>query len=281
MLSLVKSVEQYKLVYDKYIWGKQTKNRTNYFVDAKTVLRYVTDNRLKYTVMGQTLFLFVEQGEYYLMFFVGLSPWTARFPSVEKDICCDVFEGAIVLEPEKGELHQFLEQNGFVCENKYEQVTFSYGKLHTRALDFITNKFWYLNERGLRVGVVRLEDKPEIERLIISQISKYDNIIINDEEWQTEINNENIVGIFDGDILVAFYYFSPKAGRILVKEEYRGHNLSVYLRMYFAAQARWKNSHQNQYDWVEDINLSSKRTFEKLGAVYTGKIKYRYIKREQ
>ena len=122
------------------------------------------------------------------------------------------------------------------------------------------------------------DDKDKFEQIVINNIGMYDGLSIEDELWEEQIKNNNVVGIYILDNLIAVYYFTEKASRIIVEKDYRGKNLSVLLRMYFAAQNRWKNSSKNHYDWVERNNMASKITFEKLCAVYTGKVKDRYVK---
>ena len=135
-----------------------------------------------------------------------------------------------------------------------------------------------LYENNMRIGTVSLNDKSEVEQLIVDYMGKYNKLSIEDEDWQEQIRNNNVVGIYVADNLIAVYYFTEKASRIVVGKNYRGQNLSVYLRMYFASQIRWAISSKNQYDWAEANNISTKITFAKLFAIYTGKIKYRYVK---
>ena len=130
----------------------------------------------------------------------------------------------------------------------------------------------------MRIGTVSLNDKSEVERLIVDYMGKYNKLSIEDEDWQEQIRDNNVVGIYVADNLIAVYYFTEKASRIVVEKNYRGQNLSVYLRMHFASQIRWESSSKNQYDWAEADNISTKITFAKLFAIYTGKTKYRYVK---
>ena len=117
-----------------------------------------------------------------------------------------------------------------------------------------------------------------MERLIVDYMGKYNKLSIEDEDWQEQIRDNNVVGIYVADNLIAVYYFTEKASRIVVEKNYRGQNLSVYLRMHFASQIRWESSSKNQYDWAEADNIFTKITFAKLFAIYTGKTKYRYVK---
>lgn len=130
----------------------------------------------------------------------------------------------------------------------------------------------------MHIKNISCDEKDKFEQLVINNMGKYNGLSIEDEIWEEQIKNSNVVGIYVLDKLIAAYYFTEKAGRIVVEKAYRGKNLSVLLRMYFAAQNRWKNSSKNHYDWVERNNMASKITFEKLCAVYTGKVKDRYVK---
>ena len=143
---------------------------------------------------------------------------------------------------------------------------------------YLEENKWKLYENNMRIGTVSLNDKSEVEQLIVDYMGKYNKLSIEDEDWQEQIRNNNVVGIYVADNLIAVYYFTEKASRIVVGKNYRGQNLSVYLRMYFASQIRWAISSKNQYDWAEANNISTKITFAKLFAIYTGKIKYRYVK---
>ena len=154
----------------------------------------------------------------------------------------------------------------------------SYGNLHTISFKYLEENKWKLYENNMRIGTVSLNDKSEMEQLIVDYMGKYNKLSIEDEDWQEQIRNNNVVGIYVADNLIAVYYFTEKASRIVVGKNYRGQNLSVYLRMYFASQIRWAISSKNQYDWAEANNISTKITFAKLFAIYTGKIKYRYVK---
>lgn len=121
------------------------------------------------------------------------------------------------------------------------------------------------------------DDKSAVEKLIADNIGEYNGFSVEDDDWGKQVKNENVVGLYHDEELIAVHYFTPKASRGIVANKYRGKNLSVLLRMYFASQKRWEDSTANQYDWVGVDNISSKKAFEKLLAIYTGKVKYRYI----
>lgn len=280
MLCSIKSIEQYYAIYEKYVAGRNTKNYTNYFLDSAVLLKFVKSDKVKYSINGDALFLFIDRGDYYMMLFSGVSGDTYAIPSADKEISCDVFEMAESGNRNEKELNALFLKNGFICKHKYEQFRLSYGKLHKRAIEYVEQNYLAFQQMGLSVEPPKLKDKQEIEDLISSKISKYDKLDLSTDEWKSQVNNGNIICIYKDDILAAVYCFSHQAGRIVVKEQYQGKNLSTYLRMYFAAQPRWENSQENQYAWVEFGNLASKKALIKVDAINTGKLKYRYIKEQ-
>lgn len=277
MLKTIKSLSEYEQLYKEYVTEGHVRGYLNYFISKKNISAYINEEKIKYAVVDGTLFLFADQGNYYKMYFWRLTAKTKSLPDADKEICCDIYEqqnNNFTVNV----LHQLFIENNYECKQKYEQVRLSYGNLHTISFKYLEENKWKLYENNMRIGTVSLNDKSEVEQLIVDYMGKYNKLSIEDEDWQEQIRNNNVVGIYVADNLIAVYYFTEKASRIVVGKNYRGQNLSVYLRMYFASQIRWAISSKNQYDWAEANNISTKITFAKLFAIYTGKIKYRYVK---
>ena len=270
MLKTIKSLSEYEQLYNEYVTEGHVRGYLNYFISKKNISAYINEEKIKYAVVDGTLFLFADQGNYYKMYFWRLTAKTKSLPDADKEICCDIYEqqnNNFTVNV----LHQLFIENNYECKQKYEQVRLSYGNLHTISFKYLEENKWKLYENNMRIGTVSLNDKSEVEQLIVDYMGKYNKLSIEDEDWQEQIRNNNVVGIYVADNLIAVYYFT-------VGKNYRGQNLSVYLRMYFASQIRWAISSKNQYDWAEANNISTKITFAKLFAIYTGKIKYRYVK---
>lgn len=277
MLTIIKSLSEYEQLYSKYVTERNVRGYINYFISKNNISTYINDERIKYDVIDETLFLFVDQDDYYKMYFWGLNTNIRNLPVVDKEICCDVYEQQNN-NFSVASLHQLFIENNYECKQKYEQVRLSYGHLHTISFKYLEENKWKLTESNMYIRTVGVNDKHKVEQLIINNMGKYNGLSIEDGKWEEQVKNNNVVGIYISKMLIAVYYFTEKAGRIVVEKSYRSKNLSVYLRMYFASQRRWLNSSKNQYGWAEADNISTKITFEKLFAIYTGKIKYRYVK---
>lgn len=277
MLKTVKSLSEYEQLYNQYVTEGHMRGYLNYFISKKNISTYINEEKIKYAVVDETLFLFADQGNYYKMYFWSLTAKTKILPDADKEICCDIYEqqnNNFTVNV----LHQLFIGNNYVCKQKYDQVRLSYGHLHTISFKYLEDNRWKLTEFNMHIGTVGVNEKHKVEQLIINNMGKYNGLSIEDGNWEEQVKNNNVVGIYISKRLIAVYYFTEKASRIVVEKSYRGKNLSVYLRMYFASQSRWMNSSKNQYDWAEADNISTKIAFEKLFAIYTGKIKYRYVK---
>ena len=62
----------------------------------------------------------------------------------------------------------------------------------------------------MSIDKLKLTDKLEFEQLVIDNMGKYDGFSIEDPEWEEQIKNNNVVGIYILDKLVAAYYFTEK-----------------------------------------------------------------------
>lgn len=277
MLKIINSLQEYEQLYSRYVTEKNIRGHINYFISKNNLSAYINDGKVKYDVVDETLFLFVDQSDYYKMYFWGITPNTRNLPVADKDICCDIYEQRDN-DLNVTFLHQLLIRNNYECKQKYEQVRLSYGKLHTISFKYLEENKRKLLESNMHIGTVGINDKHQVDQLIINNMGKYNKLSVEDEDWKQQIDNHNVVGIYVLEELIAMYYFTEKASRAIVEKSYRGQNLSVYLRMYFASQSRWLNSLKNQSDWAESDNISTKVALEKLFAIYTGKIKYRYVK---
>lgn len=278
MLKVINSLSEYNDLYNKYVGQRKLSGYTNFFVNKDKLTVYIVQHKIKYAVLEDVLFLFVDQDEFYKMYFLGLHDKVNRIPKADKSICCDIYE------QHKNDthikyIHEIFQNNQFIIDEAYEQVRLSYGSLNKIVSKYLNKNIKKLKKENLVFSDVRLEDCFQVETLIKENMGIYNKLSIEDESLQNQIRNHNVVGVYDKDDLIAVYYFTEKAGRVIVKKNYRGKNLSVLLRMYFAIQSRWNNSSRVCYGWVGSSNISSKIAFERLFAVYTGKIKYRYIKK--
>lgn len=80
---------------------------------------------------------------------------------------------------------------------------YSYGNLHTISFKYLEENKWKLYENNMRIGTVSLNDKSEVEQLIVDYMGKYNKLSIEDEDWQEQIRNNNVVGIYVADNLIA------------------------------------------------------------------------------
>ena len=276
MLKTINSLNEYQKLYNDYVISRKIRGATNFFVNKNIIPEYITERKVKYEVINGTLFILVDQGEFYRLYFCGLTNDVQKLPVADKDVCCDIYE------QQKNDIHiafihTLLLSSGFICQQRYDQVRLFYGYLHKLSNKYLEKYSRKLSNAGMIMKTVSIDDKKSVEKLIADNMGKYDGLSIEDDDWSEQVKNANVVGLYVREKLIAVYYFSTKAGRIIVDSNYRGKNLSVLLRMYFASQKRWEWSTKNQYDWAEADNLPSKKTFEKLLAIYTGKMKYRYI----
>lgn len=271
------SLSEYEKLYSKYIISKKINTYTNLFINKRKLCSYIKDKRIMYSIIDGSLFLFVNEYDYYKLYFYGININLKKLPAVDKNICCDVYlHKNNLLRADF--FYKLFVNNSFMQIGRYEQVRLCYGKLYNEACKYLKDNSQKLIKHNMYIKNLNYDDKDKFEQIVINNIGMYDGLSIEDELWEEQIKNNNVVGIYILDNLIAVYYFTEKASRIIVEKDYRGKNLSVLLRMYFAAQNRWKNSSKNHYDWVERNNMASKITFEKLFAVYTGKVKDRYVK---
>lgn len=276
MLKTINSLNEYEKLYNDYVICRNIRGYTNLFINQVNLPEYIAIGKVKYEIINNTLFIVIDEGDFYRLYFCGLTNYVKKIPSLKKDICCDVYE------QKKSDanikfVHDFLLQNGFKCQQKYEQVRLFYGFLNKISALYLEKNNKKLSKNSMTIKTVNISDKEYAEELIEKYMGKYNKLSIEDECWNEQVKNNNIVGVYVHEKLIAIYYYTSKAGRIIVDSNYRGKNLSVLLRMYFASQKRWENSTKNQYDWVGVDNISSKKAFAKLLAIYTGKIKYRYV----
>ncbi|WP_303167621.1 hypothetical protein [Phascolarctobacterium sp.] len=269
-------MSEYEKLYTDYVVNKKTRGSTNFFVNKNIISKYIYEGKVKCEVVDGALFILIDQGDFYRLYFCGLTNLVQRLPIMDKDVCCDIYE------QQKNDthiifFHNLLLASGFVCQQKYEQVRLFYGYLHKLSVRYLEKYSKKLSNVGMVMRSVAIDDKKYVEELIADNMGKYNGFSIEDDDWDEQVKKGNVVGLYIYEKLIGVYYFTTKAGRIIVDSDYRGRNLSVILRMYFASQKRWEFSTTNQYDWAEADNISSKRTFEKLLAIYTGKIKYRYV----
>ena len=64
---------------------------------------------------------------------------------------------------------------------------------------YLEENKWKLYENNMRIGTVSLNDKSEVEQLIVDYMGKYNKLSIEDEDWQEQIRNNNVVGIYVAD----------------------------------------------------------------------------------
>lgn len=193
MLKTIKSLSEYEQLYNEYVTEGHVRGYLNYFISKKNISAYINEEKIKYAVVDGTLFLFADQGNYYKMYFWRLTAKTKSLPDADKEICCDIYEqqnNNFTVNV----LHQLFIENNYECKQKYEQVRLSYGNLHTISFKYLEENKWKLYENNMRIGTVSLNDKSEVEQLIVDYMGKYNKLSIEDEDWQEQIRNNNVVG---------------------------------------------------------------------------------------
>lgn len=276
MQRTITSLNEYEKLYEDYVVRNRVRGYSNFFINKSNLPEYIALGKVKYEIIDGSLFIIVDEGCFYKLYFCGLTHNVDKLPIMDKPVCCDIYEQQehdIHIEF----IHDLLSKNGFRCQQKYEQVRLFYGLLHKASVGYLNKNKKKLSRFFITVNSLSIDDKDVVEDMIEKNMGKYNKLSIEDDVWDEQIKNNNIIGLFDCGNLIALYYYTPKASRIIVDKRYRGKNLSVLLRMYFASQKRWQCSTKNHYDWAEADNIPSKRTFEKLLAIYTGKVKYRYV----
>lgn len=201
MLKTIKSLSEYEQLYNEYVTEGHVRGYLNYFISKKNISAYINEEKIKYAVVDGTLFLFADQGNYYKMYFWRLTAKTKSLPDADKEICCDIYEqqnNNFTVNV----LHQLFIENNYECKQKYEQVRLSYGNLHTISFKYLEENKWKLYENNMRIGTVSLNDKSEVEQLIVDYMGKYNKLSIEDEDWQEQIRNNNVVGIYVADNLI-------------------------------------------------------------------------------
>lgn len=276
MLKIINSLSEYEKLYREYVIRKKTSGFTNFYVSKSAVPEYIAHGKIQYDIMGDTLFFLVDQENFYRLYFCGLTNDIRRLPTADKKICCDIYEQR-KNDAKSAFIHNLLLNNGFYCRQEYEQVRLCFGFLHNLSDRYLEKHIKKLSRASITMKTVSSGEKNAVEKLITDNIGEYNGFSIEDDDWDEQVKNENVVGLYHDERLIAVHYITPKATRVVVTSKYRGKNLSVLLRMYYASQKRWEDSTQKQYDWVGVDNISSKKAFDKLLAIYTGKVKYRYI----
>lgn len=275
-MKIIATLSEYEQLYTNCVTHKGPKGVTNCFVNKGMLGQYIAEGKVKYEIVDGAPFIFVDQGNFYKLYFFGLTTAVRRVPTADTVVCCDIYEQR-KNDTKSSFIHSLLLNSGFCCHQEYEQVRLCYGYLHGLSNRYLKKYSKKLSRANITMRMVSPDDKNTIEKLIADNIGEYNGFSVEDDDWGKQVKNENIVGLYHNEELIAVHYFTPKASRAIVANKYRGKNLSVLLRMYFASQKRWEDSTANQYDWVGVDNISSKRAFEKLLAIYTGKVKYRYI----
>ncbi len=281
-MKTIATLSEYEKLYADYVMYNRLKGATNFFIDTGAIFRYIAEGKVKYEIDGGVLFIFVDEGEFYRLYFCGLTNDTRRTPTADKDVCCDVYEQK-KNDTHMEFVHNLLLSSGFICLQEYEQVRFCLGHLHKLSFGYLEKCRKMLSDANMTIGAVAIDERETVEKMIAEMFDRYDRLSIEDGDWEEQVKNGNVVGIYCNEKLIAAYYFAPKGGRIMVSGKYRGKNLSILLRMYFASQKRWEDSAANQHGWMRVGNFSSQKSLDLLfkeareHPVYTGKVKLRYV----
>lgn len=228
--------------------------------------------------MGDGMAAFKDEGDFYRVVFALSDGVLFRFPTLDKDLCCDLVEIGGKTDPKETYGEQLLLSNGFAIVDHQEQMRFCCGELHQQAVEMKETYLRQLQTLQLRYTCAGLSEFKKIKQLVHKELGRYDAIDLDDNGMLEEAQKGNIICFAGKDKIAAAYFFKPYAGRIVVEPEYRGQHLSKMLRMLFIAQERWHDSKENQYDWVRMGNEPSRRCLLSVGAVSTGKEKKRFVK---
>ncbi len=221
---------------------------------------------------------FLDQNTHYQLIMSVPFASGCCLPKMDKEVCCE-FVAYSSGHGEGAERFQtLLRQNGFNLLGVYQELRYCAGRLHPGAKAQLQDALAYLERLEMHLEPARPESKEDIERLVSSEIGKYDAFTCGEAEWSEQIARGNVIAIYRGDELVAFDFFQPTGSRFVVKPAFRGMQLGYIVKIAYLAEERWERSEQWQRAWVATDNAPSRRTMQKLGYSQTNRLRYRFIR---
>lgn len=97
MLKTIKSLSEYEQLYNQYVTEGHVRGYLNYFISKKSISAYINEGKIKYAVVDGTLFLFADQGNYYKMYFWGLTAKTKACPTPIKKFAVIYMNNKIII----------------------------------------------------------------------------------------------------------------------------------------------------------------------------------------
>ena len=263
--------------------GAQFKNiYNNAYLFSPFIDGSIATEKIWYEETKHGLVCYFDLGTHYRMVFSMDVRDAYTVPNLDKKICCEFITPASRKEAVRESFHLFLERNGFVLTEKFQQELFCLRDAHQKAVLEHENDIEKLRGLDMFAGVAQFSRVDELEGMIRDFISEYDTMNYTAEEWRRQIDAGNVVCLYRDQEIAAVCCFAPDGRRIVVKPQYQGLNLGLVLGRSLHFQDRWENAKNHVHGWIRPNNVSSKKSFSKLfgedAVVLTGKMKYRYIK---
>ena len=199
-------------------------------------------------------------------------------PQMDKEVCCEWIAYSDGCLEQTEQFQTLLRANGFKQIGVFQELRYCAGQLHAEAKAQLQSERAYLKRLGMSLEPARPESKEEIERLIFTEIGKYDRLTFGETEWLNQIACGNVTAIYHKEELAAFDLFQPSGSRFVVKPSFRGKRLGHIVKIAFLAEERWEHAGQWQREWVAVGNTPSQKTMQKLGYSQTNRSRYRFIR---
>lgn len=221
---------------------------------------------------------FLDRGTHYQL--VLSIPFEKKdsLPKMDKEVCCEFITYSDKHLEQAEQFQTFLRRNGFDLLCVFQELQYCAGQLHPEAKTRLRDAVAYLERLGMSLEPARPESKEEIERLISSEIGKYDAIAYDALAWAEEIAHGNVTAIYCRDELAAFVFFQPTGSRYVVKPAYRGKRLGYVVQTAYLAKVQREGSKKWQRTWVAVDNEASQKTVMNLGYTKTNRLRYRFIR---
>ena len=136
MLKVLNSLSEYEKIYNDFVVNKRIRGVTNFFINKRCFPKYINEGKVRYEVIDNTLFILVDQGEYYRLYYFGMTSDVQDLPATDKDVCCDIYEQQ-KNDAHTAFLHKILVNNNYICKQEYEQVRLFYGFLHNLSSKYL------------------------------------------------------------------------------------------------------------------------------------------------
>lgn len=128
-MKTIATISECEQLYTGHITHKGPKWVTNFFVNKGMLAQYIDEGKVKYEIVDGAPFIFVDQWNFYKLYFFGLTTAVRRVPTADKVVCCDIYEQR-KNDTKRSFIHSLLLNSGFSCRQEYEQVRLCYGYLH-------------------------------------------------------------------------------------------------------------------------------------------------------